>query len=380
MSYIRHHLTKFRLLSTQVETRCLLYNNKYIKISGKDKSKFLQGLCSNDVNLLKNHGDCIASVFLSSNGRIIVDALIYNVNKGLTDPYFIIETHNKCATVLKNYLQTYKLRSAVSIEDANVFGILIYNKVKNKHVHNTLNNNTEFIVESIDPRTSVLGSRVLIDKSMFADENENKMVPLSTFQNINESITWYNKFRLINGILEGPELYNLIPFECNLDLLNYISFKKGCYIGQELMARTQFKGVIRKRFIPFLNIDKNKSIQLGELNVGFSDLNTLFNGNFDTILSNDSGIIEIGDILNFRIESKEVSKIVETNGVDNVGKVIVYDTNSKIGIALVPLEIILNSLNNFICILKRVPATSIQLFKPYFWPILNPNTGKRFEE
>ncbi len=382
MSYIRHHLTKFRLLSTQVETRCLLDNNKYIKISGKDKSKFLQGLCSNDVNLLKNHGDCIASVFLSSSGRIIVDALIYNVNKGLTDSYFIIETHNKYATVLKNYLHTYKLRSAVSIEDANVFGILIHNKVKGNHVHNSLYNNAEFIVESIDPRTSVLGSRVLIDKSMFADKN--KMITLSTFQNISESITWYNKFRLINGIIEGPELYNLIPFECNLDLLNYLSFKKGCYIGQELMARTQFKGVIRKRFIPFLNIDKNKSMQLGELNVGFSDLNKLFNGNFDTIFSNDSDIIEIGDILNFRIESNDVSKIdtsvIETNGIDTVGKVIVYDTNSKIGIALVPLEIILNSFNNFKCILKRVPTTSIQLFKPYFWPVLNPNTGKRLEE
>lgn len=386
MSYIRRHITKFRLLSTQVETRCLLYNNKYIKISGKDKSKFLQGLCSNDLNLLQNHGDCIASVFLSSSGRIIVDALIYNVNKGATDSYFIIETHNKYATVLKNYLHSYKLRSAVSIEDANVFGMLIHNKIKTHHVHNNLYDNVEFIVESIDPRTSTLGNRVLMDKSVFTDENN--MIPLSTFQNINESVTWYNKFRLINGIIEGPELYNLIPFECNLDLLNYISFKKGCYIGQELMARTQFKGIIRKRFIPFLSIDKNKSIQLGklnvDLNVGFSEFNTLFNGNIDTIVSNDSNIIEIGDTLNFTIESKELSQIdssiVETNEVDYVGKVIVYDTNSKIGIALVPLEIIRNSFNNVKCILKHAPATHVQLFKPYFWPELNPNTGKRFEE
>lgn len=33
----------------------------------------------------------------------------------------------------------------------------------------------------------------------------------------------------------------MLPFECNLDALNYVSFSKGCYIGQELMARTKFK-------------------------------------------------------------------------------------------------------------------------------------------
>jgi folate-binding Fe-S cluster repair protein YgfZ len=119
-------------MSTQVETRCLLHNYKYIKISGKDKAKFLQGLSSNDINLLKSHGDCIASVFLSSSGRIIVDALIYNVNNGINDPYFLIETHSNNVSVLKSYLNTYKLRSAVKIEDANIFGLLIHNKLKNK--------------------------------------------------------------------------------------------------------------------------------------------------------------------------------------------------------------------------------------------------------
>lgn len=34
---------------------------------------------------------------------------------------------------------------------------------------------------------------------------------------------------------------NRIPSECNYDLVNGISFTKGCYVGQELTARTQFK-------------------------------------------------------------------------------------------------------------------------------------------
>lgn len=41
-----------------------------------------------------------------------------------------------------------------------------------------------------------------------------------------------------------------IPLEYNLEGLNAISFDKGCYVGQELIARTHNRGVIRKRLLP----------------------------------------------------------------------------------------------------------------------------------
>ena len=41
------------------------------------------------------------------------------------------------------------------------------------------------------------------------------------------------------------ELQKIAINECNLDLLNYISFSKGCYVGQELVARTKHKGLVR---------------------------------------------------------------------------------------------------------------------------------------
>lgn len=383
MSFIHRHKFNFRLIrlmSTQVETRCLLHNYKYIKISGKDKAKFLQGLSSNDINLLKSHGDCIASVFLSSSGRIIVDALIYNVNNGINDPYFLIETHSNNVSVLKSYLNTYKLRSAVKIEDANIFGLLIHNKLKND-IDKNIYNSIDHIVESSDPRAVALGKRILFDKSILNDDKN--AVKLSTFQNINESILWYNKFRLINGIMEGPELHNLIPFECNLDLLNYISFNKGCYIGQELMARTQFKGVIRKRFIPFVNADKSKINDLHKSCIVFSDLTELFNGNIDVLCNIDTNAITVGDLFNCTIETKELvndTNKIQSNEIDNVGKIILYDTNNKLGIALVPLEFIFSSFNtNHLCSIKRDQMISIQLFKPSFWPVLNPKTGKQFQ-
>ena len=53
-------------------------------------------------------------------------------------------------------------------------------------------------------------------------------------------------------VARRPPPGEAIPLEYNLDGLNGISFTKGCYVGQELMARTHFKGVVRKRLAPFV--------------------------------------------------------------------------------------------------------------------------------
>lgn len=48
-----------------------------------------------------------------------------------------------------------------------------------------------------------------------------------------------------------------IPLEYNLAGLNAISFEKGCYIGQELIARSHHRGVIRKRLLPLRFLDQS---------------------------------------------------------------------------------------------------------------------------
>jgi folate-binding protein YgfZ len=53
------------------------------------------------------------------------------------------------------------------------------------------------------------------------------------------------------------ELSDGIPLESNLELLHGVSFRKGCYVGQELTARTQFKGNVRKRFVPVALVPSN---------------------------------------------------------------------------------------------------------------------------
>ena len=52
-----------------------------------------------------------------------------------------------------------------------------------------------------------------------------------------------------------PQVYGATSEEfvaqmLNLDLLDGISFKKGCYTGQELTARTHYRGLLKRRLVP----------------------------------------------------------------------------------------------------------------------------------
>ncbi|KAG9159699.1 hypothetical protein Leryth_017404 [Lithospermum erythrorhizon] len=70
----------------------------------------------------------------------------------------------------------------------------------------------------------------------------------------------YLLWRLEKGVAEGSleiPKGEAIPLEYNLAGLNAISFDKGCYVGQELIARTHHRGVIRKRLVPVRFTDDN---------------------------------------------------------------------------------------------------------------------------
>ena len=67
----------------------------------------------------------------------------------------------------------------------------------------------------------------------------------------------------MNGIPEGPvEIVRgkAIPMEFNIDLMNAISERKGCYMGQELVTRTLHRGVVRKRILPVQLFEWDQSV------------------------------------------------------------------------------------------------------------------------
>ena len=94
-----------------------------------DSTKFIQGLCTNDVNIVKNNKEySLATAFLTVKGRILATATMYyypikkiessssnNTNVNIEDRY-ILEICDTVKSDLFRHLSLYKLRSKVTIK------------------------------------------------------------------------------------------------------------------------------------------------------------------------------------------------------------------------------------------------------------------------
>ena len=107
-------------------------------------------------------------------------------------------------------------------------------------------NEQDIIANSPDPRLSAFARRLLL----LHDADAVTIVQNSISPS---SASFYDQRRYELGIGEGVTDMPpgaCIPLEHNVVFMNGVSFQKGCYIGQELTARTHHTGVIRKRLMP----------------------------------------------------------------------------------------------------------------------------------
>ncbi|KAF8032886.1 hypothetical protein BT93_D1695 [Corymbia citriodora subsp. variegata] len=100
-----------------------------------------------------------------------------------------------------------------------------------------------------DPRLDSLGYR-----GIFPSPSEPPLVEADKETDEKNYLLWRLEMGVAEGSTEIPK-GEAIPLEYNLEGLNAISFDKGCYVGQELIARTHHRGVIRKRLLPLKFLD-----------------------------------------------------------------------------------------------------------------------------
>jgi folate-binding protein YgfZ len=174
----------------------------------------------------------------------------------------------------------------------------------------------------------------------------------------------------------SKELVDGIPLECNLDLMHGVSFNKGCYVGQELTARTQFKGNIRKRLVPVALIpaDQQDVVQtLSEL--AFKPFDAPSHGALRAYLADskswkDVKAPEIGD----KIVATGGSKAVGT--IFNVGK----DVSSALAMLrlghLFPSESEAGEVVPTMKFSTQDGAFHAVPYQPSWWPQLDFSTGK----
>ncbi|XP_057805965.1 LOW QUALITY PROTEIN: putative transferase At4g12130, mitochondrial, partial [Salvia miltiorrhiza] len=284
-------------LSSAGPMACLLKTRSVIRFRGPETLKFLQGLVTNDVRSLDDPHSVaenaatpnmpavaaapVYAAMLTPQGRFLYDFFLYRPpradekldatgsgpgpDSGELEIYADVD--GSVVDELLAALKKFRLRSKVDIENVGEefscwqrFSWDLEGKsssqeepeadsvgwggtVDQSGVSASQGNNIGWNWQK-DPRLTCLGYR-----GIFPSHATPPLVEEDKETDEGNFLLW----RLEKGVAEGSSEIpkgEAIPLEYNLAGLNAISFDKGCYVGQELVARTHHRGVIRKRLIP----------------------------------------------------------------------------------------------------------------------------------
>jgi folate-binding protein YgfZ len=199
-----------------------LPNRGFLRLSGPDRLTFLQGLVSNDVNKIAP-GQAVYSCLLTPQGKFLHDFFLIADGDSL-----LIECEADRRADLAQRLKVYKLRSKIEIAEAEYQAFAIFGAVPS----------VPSAIAYADPRSAALGVHVLSPSNL-----EGSPLPFEA----------YDRLRIAEAVPDGSrdmEVGKAILLENNIDLLNGVAWDKGCYTGQELTARTRYRGLIKKRLVP----------------------------------------------------------------------------------------------------------------------------------
>lgn len=200
-----------------------------LRVMGPDAHRLLQGVITNDLD--KARGDAaIHAGLLTPQGKILFDFFVVASSGG-----YLLEAAKETLPDLAKRLGFYRLRAEVEIAEAPELTVAV--------TWGGEPNLTEGAMAYTDPRLPELGKRVLLPAG--ADMAALACAPAEEAD--------YHALRIRLGVPEAGRDYTLgdtFPHEALLDQLNGVDFKKGCFVGQEVVARMQYRGTTRKRVVP----------------------------------------------------------------------------------------------------------------------------------
>ncbi len=188
-----------------------------------------------------------AACLLSPQGRILFDMLVLRTADAV---YIVTETIQADALIKR--LTLYRLRRAIeitSLADMSVCHLLDSANPQQTEPHAL----PDSAILAIDERHAGLGVLCLIPETDLPAAQPDKL--------------WHIQ-RIGLGIPEG--VADLTPnralmLEAGLQHLAAVDFKKGCYIGQEVTARTHYRGLVKRRLFPITapNNGPNNALETG---------------------------------------------------------------------------------------------------------------------
>ncbi|MEM8976487.1 MAG: folate-binding protein [Pseudomonadota bacterium] len=227
-----------------------LENRGIIRISGADTVKLLDGIVTNNLARLDDQ-PAIHSGLLSPQGKIQFDFILVREGDDL-----LLETNQDKITTLIQRLTLYRLRADVTFEDQSTS--LAVMAAWGDPV-----DAPGGVLAFPDPRNAKLGQRLIMPVERIAEIPGERMTE-----------TEYHAHRISIGIPEAELDYALgdaFPHEALYDQLASVDFKKGCYVGQEVVSRMQHRGTARKRIVPVTassTLETGTDVTAGEATIG----------------------------------------------------------------------------------------------------------------
>jgi folate-binding protein YgfZ len=222
----------------------VLDDRAVLAMTGQDRVKFLQGLVTNDVRKLASDRPLYAAV-LSGQGKLAADViLIQDGERILIDIAAAV-----VPDVLRRWTR-FKLNAAVEFGPAEpalaVAAVWAEGDAKQPGPERVADLAATARHGFVDPRTPELGVRLVCaaDAPIVAE--------LGRLGVLGAAPSDYVRRRLALGVAETADLGQeaCYPLEANFRDLQGVDFKKGCYVGQELTARMNLKGALRRRILP----------------------------------------------------------------------------------------------------------------------------------
>ena len=232
----------------------LLGDRGVIELSGAETAGFLQRLITNSV-LNIPQGEGRYSGLLSPQGKLLFDFFAVPMPEGPEAGYLFDCLRAQAGDLVKR-LNLHKMRAKIAIEDksetlgvAAIFGGEAEAPVAGGVVYR-------------DTRAPLMGLRLIAPREA-----------LSTLKDAGEAA--YETHRIAQGVPRGGVDFvygDAFVHDINLDWMNGVDFKKGCYVGQEVVARVHFRKSARKRIVK-IHFDgpapaPGTPVMAGETNLG----------------------------------------------------------------------------------------------------------------
>lgn len=225
----------------------VLEDRAALRVAGPDARDFLQGLVSNDLRRLGTDR-ALHAALLTPQGKYLFDFLLAEAGDGS----ILLDAERARLAELRQRLLMYRLRAAVTVEEAPelvaaaAFGEGVLGRLGLPEESGAAGPFEGGGAVFADPRLAGLGARFLVpaaEAAELAGRLDLPSVPASA----------YDLHRLRLGVPDASR--DLLPqksilLESGFEELNGVSFDKGCFVGQELTARTKYRGLVKKRLLP----------------------------------------------------------------------------------------------------------------------------------